>query len=136
MKGDNSCDSSTVYWQSFQSPTHPSASWGHLIGLLLMLPGHATFRNLSRYSSYHEKTFARQFARPFDFVALNKAAILTVVPVDHEQALALDASFIAKSGKQTYGLDRFWNSCHGRAERGLEVSVLAWSISPITAPIA
>ena len=23
-----------------------------------------------------------------------------------------------------YGLDRFWNSCHGRAERGLEVSVL------------
>jgi hypothetical protein len=99
---------------------------GHLIGLLLMFPGHATFRNLSRYSSYHEKTFARQFARPFDFVALNKAAILTVVPVDHEQALALDASFIAKSGKQTYGLDRFWNSCHGRAERGLEVSVLAW----------
>ena len=25
----------------------------HLLGLLLMLPGHATFRNLSRYSSYH-----------------------------------------------------------------------------------
>ena len=23
----------------------------HLLGLLLMLPGHATFRNLSRYSS-------------------------------------------------------------------------------------
>lgn len=98
---------------------------GQLIGLLLMLPGHATFRNLSRYSSYHEKTFARQFTRPFDFVALNQAAIVTVVPVDHEQALALDASFIAQSGKQTYGLDRFWNSCHGRAERGLEVSVLA-----------
>jgi DDE superfamily endonuclease len=99
---------------------------GHLIGLLLMLPGHATFRNLSRYSSYHEKTFARQFAKPFDFVALNKAAILAVVPAAHEQALALDASFVAKSGKQPYGLDRFWNSCHGRAERGLEVSVLGW----------
>ena len=26
----------------------------HLLRLLLMLPGHATFRNLSRYSSYHE----------------------------------------------------------------------------------
>lgn len=98
----------------------------HLISLLLLLPGHATFRNFSRYSSYHEKTFARQFAKPFDFVALNKAAIVTVVPADHEQALALDASFIAKSGKQTYGLDRFWNSCHGRAERGLEISVLGW----------
>ena len=26
----------------------------HLLGLLLMLPGHATFRNMSRYSPYHE----------------------------------------------------------------------------------
>ena len=74
---------------------------GHFIGLLLMLPGHATFRNLSRYSSYHEKTFARQFAKPFDFFALNKAAILAVVPAEHEQALVLDASFVAKSGKHT-----------------------------------
>ena len=98
----------------------------HLIGLLLMLPGHATFRNLSRYSSYHERTFSRQFAKPFDFVALNKAAIVAVVPAAHEQAMAIDARFLAKSGTQTYGLDRFWNSCHGRAERGLEVSVLAW----------
>jgi DDE superfamily endonuclease len=98
----------------------------HLVRLLLMLPGHATFRNFSRYSAYHEKTFARQFAKPFDFVALNKAAIVTVVPAEHEHALALDASFIAKSGKRTYGLARFWNSCHGRAERGLEISVLGW----------
>ena len=27
-----------------------------LLGLLLMCPGHVTFRNLSRYSSYHERT--------------------------------------------------------------------------------
>jgi hypothetical protein len=98
----------------------------HLVRLLLLLPGHATFRNFSRDSSSHEKTVARQDAKPFDLVALNKAAIVTVVPAEHEQALALDASFIAKSGKQTYGLDRFWNSCHGRAERGLEISVLGW----------
>ncbi len=25
----------------------------HLLGLLLMLPGHATFRNMSRYVSVH-----------------------------------------------------------------------------------
>ena len=28
----------------------------HLVRLLLLLPGHATFRNFSSYSSYHEKT--------------------------------------------------------------------------------
>lgn len=98
----------------------------HLLGLLLLLPGHATFRNLSRYSPYHEKTFARWYAKDFDFVSLNKAAITTVIPPMHDQALVLDASFVPKSGKQTYGLDRFWNGSHSRAEKGLELSALAW----------
>jgi hypothetical protein len=39
----------------------------HLLRLLLMLPGHATFRNLSRYSSYHERTFSRWYARDWVF---------------------------------------------------------------------
>jgi len=98
----------------------------HLLGLLLMLPGHATFRNLSRYSAYHERTFARWYARDFDFVALNKAAILRVIPPAHQQALVIDASFVPKSGKKTYGLDRFWNGSHSRTEKGLEISALAW----------
>jgi hypothetical protein len=98
----------------------------HLLGLLLMLPGYATFRNLSRYSSYHERTFSRWYAKDFDFVSLNKAAIIRVVPCDHEQALVIDASFVPKSGKETYGLDRFWNGSHGRTEKGLEISALAW----------
>jgi DDE superfamily endonuclease len=38
----------------------------------------------------------------------------------------MDASFVPKSGKHTYGLDRFWNGSHSRAERGLEISTLAW----------
>ena len=91
-----------------------------------MLPGHATFRNMSRYSSYHEKTFSRWYERSFDWVSFNKAAITAVVPPEHEQALAIDASFVPKSGKQTYGLGRFWNGCHSRAEKGLELSSVAW----------
>ena len=39
----------------------------HLLRLLLMLPGHVTFRNFSRYSPYHERTFARHFATAVDF---------------------------------------------------------------------
>jgi hypothetical protein len=98
----------------------------HLLGLLLMLQGHATFRNLSRYSAYHERTFSRWYARDFDFVSLNKTAITRVMSPDHEQALVIDASFVAKSGKKTYGLGRFWNSSHRRTEKGLEISALAW----------
>ena len=48
----------------------------HLLGLMLMLPGHATFRNMSRYSPYHERTFSRWYARDFDWVSLNQAANL------------------------------------------------------------
>jgi hypothetical protein len=98
----------------------------HLLGLLLMLPGHATFRNLSRYSPSHERTFARWYAKAFDWVALNQAAITEVIPSEHEQALVMDASFVPKSGKHTYGLGRFWNGSRSRAEKGLELSTLAW----------
>lgn len=98
----------------------------HLLGLLLMFPGHATFRNMSRYSPYHERTFARWYDTPFNWVSLNKSAITEVVPPEHDQALVMDASFVAKSGKHTYGLDRFWNGSHRRTEKGLEISTLAW----------
>jgi hypothetical protein len=98
----------------------------HLMRLLLMLPGHVTFRNLSRYSPDHEKPFARHFATSVDFVALNKAAITQVVPPDHEQALVLDASFVPKSGKHTDGLAHFWNGAHSRTAQGREISALGW----------
>jgi hypothetical protein len=59
-------------------------------------------------------------------VSINRAAILHGVPAEHEQVLAFDPSFVPKSGKGTYGLDRFWNGTHSRAEPGLEIGVLAW----------
>jgi hypothetical protein len=97
-----------------------------LLELMLLVPGPITFRNLSRYSCYHEKTFARGFSREFDWVALNKEAIEQVVPAEHEQALVLDASVIPKSGHCPWGLDRFWHGTVNRAEKGLEISALAW----------
>jgi hypothetical protein len=42
-----------------------------------------------------------------------------------ELVSAHDASFIPKSGKQTFGLGHFFNGCASRAERGLEISTLA-----------
>ena len=49
-----------------------------------------------------------------------------MIPPEHEQALVIDANFVPKSGKKTYGLDRFWDDSHGRSEKGLEISTLAW----------
>jgi hypothetical protein len=97
----------------------------HLLGLLLMRPGHATFRNRSRYSAYHERTFARWYGRNFDGVSLNQAALTEIGPPEHDPALVMDASFVPKSGQHTSGLDRCWNGSHSRAEKGLALSPLA-----------
>ena len=103
----------------------------HVLELLWLFPGSATFRNLSRYSHYCERSFARWYSREMDFVSLNHQLIVSQVPTAHEQALALDASFVEKSGKKSYGLGSFWNGCHSRSERvvrdtGQEISVIAW----------
>jgi hypothetical protein len=38
---------------------------------------------------------------------------------------AIDCSFISKSGKKTFGLDKFWSGCANVSKKGLEISVLA-----------
>ncbi len=96
-----------------------------LFATLLALRGRVNFRNLARYSSYSERTLRRQFQRPFDFVSFNRLAMAQVIDQSSALLLAQDATFIRKSGKQTYGLDKFWNGCTHRTERGLEVSCIA-----------
>jgi hypothetical protein len=92
---------------------------------LMYLPGKANFRNLSRYSELHEKTYSRGFRRSFDFVEFNRLSLADVVTGSSTFAVAIDASFIPKSGQCTYGLDSFYNGTQGRAEKGLEISTLA-----------
>ena len=38
---------------------------------------------------------------------------------------SMDCSFIGKSGKKTFGIDWFYNGSASRAEKGLEISVIA-----------
>ena len=102
-----------------------------LFTTILIARGKINFRNLSRYSHYSERTYTRQFDNPFDFMALNRAIINESIDQDQDQdqasarILALDASFIPKSGKKTYGLDHFWNGCQSKKEKGLEVCGVA-----------
>jgi hypothetical protein len=94
-----------------------------LLTLILALPGRMTFRNMSRYSNRHERTFARHFAKGFDWVSFNQALLEPVF--DAPMLIVTDCSFLPKSGKKTYGLDLFWNGSAARNERGLELSVIA-----------
>ena len=58
-------------------------------------------------------------------MGLNQAVIELAVLATHFVVGAIDASFVPKSGKVTYGLDYFHNGKAGRSERGLEISMIA-----------
>src|SRR5437667_5577893 len=91
---------------------------------ILVLRGRVNFRNLSRYCDYSERTIARQFREPFDWPDFHQRVLMTALDPRSELISAHDASFLPKSGKQTFGLGHFFNGCSSRAERGLEMSIL------------
>jgi len=95
-----------------------------LFGVLSIFCGKATFRNLSRYSNYCEKSYSRWYRRKFNFVEFN-AKLIRHELAEAELLGVIDASFMKKSGKCTEGLGWFYNSCNDKAERGLETSVVA-----------
>ena len=96
-----------------------------LLSALVIFQGKATFRNLSRYSSMSEKRFSRWFGRSFDFFTFNGLMLSDLFSKPNELIAALDASFMTKSGQCTDGLGMFWRGCTGRAEKGLELSLLS-----------
>jgi hypothetical protein len=92
---------------------------------ILALRGRVNFRNLSRYCEYSERTLARQFRAAFAWPAFHQRVITAALDPRSDLISAQDASFLPKSGKQTFGLGHFFNGCANRAERGLEISTLA-----------
>jgi hypothetical protein len=96
-----------------------------LLATILALRGRVNYRNLARYGDYSERTYSRHFQRPFPWMEFHAKTLQAAVANTHELIAAQDASFIPKSGKKTYGLDKFYNGCASRPERGLEISALA-----------
>jgi DDE superfamily endonuclease len=96
-----------------------------LFATILALRGRVTGRNLSRYCDYSERTIARQFRASFDWPNFHERVLTAALDPRSEVLSVQDASFIPKSGKQTFGLGHFFNGCASRAERGLEICTLA-----------
>jgi len=96
-----------------------------LFATILALRGRVNFRNLSRYCEYSERTMARQFRAAFAWPDFHQRVITAALDPRSDLISAQDASFLPKSGKQTFGLGHFFNGCAHRAERGLEISTLA-----------
>ena len=96
-----------------------------LFPTIMILRGQMNFRNMSRYSSLHEKTFSRNFRKSFDFNQFNRIMISETIPNKNSKMGAIDASYVPKSGKHSYGIDNFWSGVAGRSKKGQEISSLA-----------
>lgn len=88
--------------------------------LYLVIPQRINFLQLERYSKYGEQRFRQQFEQKFDFMNFNKELVSTFF--GKRTVIAFDPSFIAKSGKKTPYLGRFWSGCAGAVKKGLELS--------------
>lgn len=95
-----------------------------LLVALLSSKGKSNFLNLSRWSDISAKTFSRNFRKTFDFSKFNGLLVDFFHPSD-DFIIAIDCSYIAKSGKKSYGLGKFWSGCLQKAVKGLEISMIA-----------
>lgn len=95
----------------------------HLALVWLQLRGRYSFENLSRQSKYSSFTYRKWFRQSFDFARFNH--LLIEHYTGKERIIAFDPSFIAKSGKHTYGLSYFWSGCAQAMKKGLEIAALA-----------
>lgn len=94
---------------------------------ILCAIGKINFRNVSRYVDISEKTISRNYKdeKLANITELNVLAIEEVYKPENKNILVLDASFIKKSGKKTYGKGKFWDGKNSKVSKGLEISLLA-----------
>jgi hypothetical protein len=85
----------------------------------LSIKGRINFLQLSRFSKYCEQYFRINFENKFNFQDFNRRLILNLNI--KECIIAFDPSYIAKSGKSTFGLSKYWSGCAKQAKWGLDI---------------
>jgi hypothetical protein len=88
--------------------------------LYLVIPGRINFLQLGRYGKSCEQRFRQNFSKDFDWLEFNLSLSDRVLTGDRK-AIAIDPSYITKSGKNTPWIGYFWSGAAGQAKRGLEI---------------
>ena len=94
-----------------------------LFTLWLSIRGRYNFRNISRYSTLAEQTYAHNFSQDFDWLDFNIRLVQQALSTDC--IIALDPSFITKSGKCSAGVGKYWSGAAGMTKWGQEFTGLA-----------
>lgn len=89
--------------------------------LFMAIPGRINFLQMGRYGKFSEQTYRNHFVNEsFDGFSFNEHLVKEHLP-GKRKAIAVNPSYIPKSGKKTPWLGYFWSGCAGEYKRGLEI---------------
>ena len=97
-----------------------------LIRLFVLWPAllsRHNFINFGRQGDYTEFTYRKHFAKRMDWLLFNLELVDRYA--SHNRIIALDPSYLSKSGKHTVGVGYFHSGVAGGRKWGLEVTGLA-----------
>ena len=75
--------------------------------LFLTIPNRINFLQIGRFGRSSEQRFRMNFRKKFDWISFNRALVQEGNP--NRRAIAIDPSYISKSGKKTPGVGCFWS---------------------------
>ena len=88
--------------------------------LFMAIPYKINFLQMGRYGAFSEQTYRNHFKKDFNWFELNRTLIKEHL-TGNRKAIAIDPSYIPKSGKKTPWIGHFWSGCSAEFKRGLEV---------------
>ena len=89
--------------------------------LFMAIPDRINFLQMGRYGKFSEQTYRNHFENEsFDWCSFNEHLVGKHL-TGSRRALAIDPSYIPKSGKKTPWIGYFWSGCAGEYKRGLEI---------------
>ncbi|EDU98763.1 hypothetical protein BACCOP_04231 [Phocaeicola coprocola DSM 17136] len=90
--------------------------------LFMAIPNRINFLQMGRYGCFSEQTYRNNFENDdFDWFSFNEAIIREHLK-GGRKAIAVDPSFIPKSGSKTPWIGYFWSGCASEYKRGLEIT--------------
>ena len=87
--------------------------------LFLTIPNRINFLQMGRFGRSSEQRFRMNFRKKFDWISFNQILVPEGKP--NRRAIAIDPSYISKSGKKTPGVGYFWSGCASAVKWGLEL---------------
>lgn len=96
-----------------------------ILQLYMVLPNRVNFTQMEKFGQHVEQTYRNTFVKQFDWLSFNSLLAKEYFAKDKRVAIAIDPSYIPKSGKHTSFLDYFRSGAAGQAKWGLEILAIA-----------